>query len=222
MALADIRETVLVFDLDDTLYDESDYVSSGIRALCRILAGLYRKDKSALIAAVQASGERDWLAFLVKELGLPNSSKESLLWLYRTHSPDIALSDTCRTMLDFYKQRAKALVVLTDGRSITQRLKLQALGLSDFPVYVSEDFASEKPEPVRFLRIQEDFPADHYVYIGDNVKKDFIGCNPLGWITIGKRAGSRNIHSQSLDGLAPAALPQFWIDDWSDMYQLLG
>ena len=75
-------------------------------------------------------------------------SKESLLWAYRLHDPNIKLSDDIEETLSLLKKKKAKIIILTDGRSITQRLKINALGLNHLPNYISEDFNSEKPSPL--------------------------------------------------------------------------
>ena len=64
-------------------------------------------------------------------------------------------------------------VILTDGRSVIQRLKVNSLGLDDFPLYISEDYKSEKPNKKDFLQVEYDYPNMRYIYISDNPEKDF-------------------------------------------------
>lgn len=141
--------------------------------------------------------------------------------MYRLHLPDIKLAENCSVSLEKIKKTALAVAVLTDGRSVTQRLKLTSLGLSHWPSYISEDYGGAKPAPDRFQAIQNDFPADHYVYVADNVQKDFLGCNPLGWLGIGMRGNERNVYSQSLQCLPEAALPKCWVNSWEELTELL-
>ena len=218
----DISRTVVVFDLDDTLYQEADYVDSGVRCVCDQVNTLYGKRLYLEVRdALQQNPRVDWLAMLCESVGLPPVAKQSLLWLYRLHEPDIQLSVGCKAALEKITDAASAVAVLTDGRSITQRLKLKSLRLSGLPVYISEEHGSSKPAPDRFKAIERDFLAEHYVYVADNPVKDFTGCNPLGWIGIGMRGDSRNVHSQALQEHAGTALPAYWVSDWDELCKLL-
>lgn len=217
-----LGKTTVVFDLDDTLYPEADYVESGIKHVCNHISSLYGLDLCpVLLAALADDATTDWMSMACELAGLPQTVKESLLWMYRLHPPSIQLSASCNLALRAIQSSAKAVAVLTDGRSITQRMKLKALGLSYLPAYISEDHGSYKPAPERFKLIQEQFRADHYVYVADNVKKDFVGCNPLGWIGIGMLGGSRNIHSQVVDCQPQSALPSYWVNNWEELTSLL-
>jgi putative hydrolase of the HAD superfamily len=123
--------------------------------------------------------------------------------------------------LEILSKRARALVILTDGRSVTQRLKLRALGLAHLPVYISEEFVSEKPEALRFERIMRDFPAHAYVYVADNPAKDFLAPNALAWKTVGVRGDARNVHAQDATRLSAENVPRVWIDDLADLLESL-
>ncbi|ALK87358.1 HAD family hydrolase [Limnohabitans sp. 63ED37-2] len=218
----DLARTVVVFDLDDTLYQEADYVNSGVRYVCRQINSLYGIDCYEAIQAQRLQDTKlDWLTLACELAHLNPSVKESLLWMYRLHLPDIKLSENCSVSLEKIKSTALAVAVLTDGRTVTQKFKLASLGLSHYPVYVSEDYGSAKPAPDRFLAIQKDFPAEKYVYIADNVLKDFIGCNSLGWLGIGMRGNDCNIYSQSTLGLPESALPTYWVNNWDELTKLL-
>jgi putative hydrolase of the HAD superfamily len=218
----DLARTVVVFDLDDTLYPEADYVASGVRNVCARIKRVYGPDVHASVdKALRVDPTIDWLGFACEQAGIPAAAKESLLWMYRLHNPEISLSDSCLTALRQIRDVASATAILTDGRSVTQRLKLSALGLADLPVYISEEYGDTKPSPQRFNAVQRDHPAEHYVYVADNVRKDFLGCNPLGWIGIGMRGGHRSVHSQSLVDCADAALPAHWVDGWEQLAALL-
>ena len=222
MMLVDLAVTVVVFDMDDTLYFEADYVDSGVRHVCTQINSFCGVNPYDAIKELRLrDAQSDWLALACELASLKPSVKESLLWMYRLHSPAICLSEGCVSALMQIRSAALACAVLTDGRAVTQRLKLAALGLADLPTYISEDYDSSKPAPDRFQAIQKDYPAEHYVYVADNVQKDFLGCNPLGWISVGMRGNGRNIYSQSTQGLPAAALPAFWVNSWEELIELL-
>lgn len=217
MAWSDLSQVVVVLDLDDTLYKEADYHASGLREICAWIEDLYGKTIADDLAEIQKQGESDLLAAISRFVGLPMTVKESLLWIYRLHTPSISISDSVRNLLQNLESMCNAVVILTDGRSVSQRQKLKALGLAHLPAYISEEYRSEKPDPSRFEQIMRDFPARTYVYVGDNPQKDFIAPNSLNWLTIGLRGDERNIHSQACKGLIGKMLPQKWIDSLDEL-----
>lgn len=221
MLIDERMDIVVVIDLDDTLYAEYDYQTSGIRAVGKAIAELYGQDITELILAWRDEGERDLWGRACLFLDFSASVKDSLLWIYRLHEPEITLDEAISNALSRIRSLVKEVIILTDGRSLSQRKKLDALGLADLPVYISEDYQSEKPDPVRFKAIMHDYPAQRYVYVGDNPKKDFIAPNALGWNTFGLRGNIKNIHLQTTDGLPSGALPDTWINSFSQIIEIL-
>lgn len=216
----ELSKAVIVLDLDDTLYPEKDYVRSGMLYVCNQLERLLGASLNEAFHAALPPETDDWIDVLRRVAGLPPSAKDSLLWMYRLHSPSIHLDPTCVQFIERMEREAAAVVILTDGRTLTQRLKLRALGLSHLPVYVSEEYQSEKPDPARFDIIEQVYRASAYVYVGDNPNKDFIPGNAAGWTTIGL-VGRDNVHSQDISDLPEGALPHYWIRNWNEIYPIL-
>ena len=221
MVIDERMDVVVVLDLDDTLYAEYDYQTSGIRAVGKAITELYGQDITEQILALRDEGERDLWGRACLLLDLPATVKESLLWIYRLHKPRISLDKAIVEALSQIASIVDEVVILTDGRSVSQRKKLYALGLGDMRVYISEEYQSEKPDTLRFKAIMHDFPAFQFLYVGDNPKKDFIAPNALGWKTVGLRGCLKNIHVQTTDGLHSSFLPDIWINYLSEMVELL-
>lgn len=214
-----LSETTVVFDLDDTIYSERDYQLSGYKSIIESCNLLYDVDiTDTVYTAVNSNG--DVLEEIVKQLGLSNNSKDSLIWLYRLHCPKISLSESTKQTLDIIKNNAKHVAIVTDGRELSQRQKLYSLGLSDWSVFISESWDEIKPGEKRFNHIMKIMPASNYVYIGDNIKKDFVTPNKLGWISVGLRDSGKNIHSQDVT-VEQSYQPQVWINDLKELNSIL-
>lgn len=212
--------TFFVFDLDDTLYKEFDYLLSGLNEVVETIQLLYGINAYNLLNDLLIQGNDNIITSLCNELNFNNSIKQALIWKYRLHLPRISLDENTKLTLYKLMEISAGLAVLTDGRSITQRLKLKALNLDYIPAYISEEFNDEKPSYFRFQKIEQDYSATKYVYIGDNPKKDFIAPNNLGWITIGLKGDKRNIHSQNCDDLPTQNIPDLWITSFSELLTL--
>ncbi|MHA7879526.1 MAG: HAD family hydrolase [Saccharospirillum sp.] len=212
-----IKETVFVFDLDDTLYNEIDYHTSGLKSVASCLKDIFDSDVEEILNSLISHQEKDLWGGLCKHFKLPESVKESLLWQYRLHNPKISLTIEVRDLLEYLLDSAVGVAIITDGRFITQKKKLCALKIDHVPSYISEEFGALKPDPVRFRLIENQHPRCRFVYIGDNPKKDFIAPNQLGWITIGVRDNGRNIHSQDLSNLGSECLPHIWLSSLNDL-----
>jgi putative hydrolase of the HAD superfamily len=207
--MLDPSSIVLVLDLDDTLYKECDYVASGLRHVEALLGDTFGLDglHLQLVDYKSRVPDGDVWEFAVNTLRLPNSVKQQLLWAYRMHRPDITLAAETRVWIERWVDRAAAAVILTDGRSLTQRLKIATLGLSHLPVYISEEWDGNKPAQARYLAIQRRWPDRVYVAIGDNTAKDFVMPLALGWRTFGLLDDGRNIHPQHIPARHVLAQP---------------
>ena len=124
------RRKVFVFDLDDTLYKEVDYLKSAFREIASFLEFNYGlSDVYDRLLQYWQNGEN---AFenVIKEGHLPLHVKD-LLKMYRAHRPQITLDKDTRQVLDQLHQEC-VLGIITDGRSLTQRNKMEALGLGAY------------------------------------------------------------------------------------------
>lgn len=218
----EVGRTTFVFDLDDTLYPEIDYVTSGQAYVCERLSDTLGIDLHDAVQAAAADGETNWLGFLVREAGLPATALETLLWIYRLHPPKITLTPEWAALLVRLEQAGRPVLILTDGRSITQRLKLKALGLSHLPALISEDWGGDKKDPARFRDVMARYPDDVWLYTGDNPAKDFVAPRALGWRTVGMRTGGNGVHPQLRPDLGPNYQPDLWVDDAAALGRWLG
>ena len=211
-----ISQTVFVFDLDDTLYQEAEYRISGFRHIESLVKTIYRGDIRALLEAADFCKD-DVLSNICNQLALSIDVKSSLLWAYRLHPPSISLDKSIRGLLDRIIKNAGTVVIHTDGRSVSQRLKLKALGLGEFPVYISEEYGDIKPGLTRLKEIELKYKLAEFVYVGDNVGKDFIGPNTLGWKTIGVMPKPNNIHGPFYRESREEMQPQLWINSLPEL-----
>lgn len=215
------QSTLVVFDLDDTLYAEDLYHDSGLEAVSELLGSVFKIDCRETIFKLKREGVTDIFGAICAKYSLPISIQESLLWTYRLHRPEIRLSSEVKLLIDDIASSTGGVAILTDGRAVTQRLKIKSLGLDHIPVYISEEWGSVKPEPKRFNKIMSDFSMSHFVYIGDNPKKDFVTPNNLGWLTLGLKGNDRNVHSQDCADLSQEYHPERWLSSLEELREYL-
>ena len=80
------EQSVIVFDLDDTLYAEYEYKCSGIRAVTALVAKLYPEfGETELLEKIDADGN-GWLDELCALCNF-NSEEKVAAWYYRLHTP---------------------------------------------------------------------------------------------------------------------------------------
>lgn len=185
--------TVIVFDLDDTLYLEVDFVRSGYAAVGAWLRErLGITDFAARAQAAFDGGVRTRVFNeVLAQLGLGDDQQlvDGAVEHYREHHPTIELApDARRYLLDSAPQ---SLALLSDGYAVTQANKVAALGLDCGmfdPLVLTGAWGRDywKPHPRGFELIEQHFgraPRD-YVYVADNPAKDFIAPRSLGWRTV--------------------------------------
>jgi putative hydrolase of the HAD superfamily len=211
--------THLIFDLDDTLYPERDYAIGGFRAA----AAWAREALQAEVSVDQMvelldSGHLGQLFPKVLAAALPTHTPDDLkafVRAYGQHVPELQLFDDAAAALDHWQPRAK-LGLITDGHAATQHSKIKALMLQPrFAEIIATgalgpDRAFHKPHPRAFEMMQAKLraPGDRFVYVGDNLAKDFLAPNALGWLTVHidrphHRAHRIHKHTTSPDGGAP-------------------
>jgi len=207
--------TVLVFDLDDTLYSEREFLISAFRTI----SSLYKKHDDYIFYKMMELFEKKENVFLFLVNSFPNIAQiKDLSKYYREHHPVLSLSYDTKMFLSKVKEVGCKTGLLTDGRSITQRNKLESLGLIDYfdMVIISEEFGSEKPDMRNYKVFQSLIKKGNYIFFGDNPKKDFVTPNKLGWLTICILDNGKNIHKQDFR-LSKVYLPQICINGYNEL-----
>ena len=185
----DIPVRAVVFDLDDTLYSEKEYVRSGYRQAAKV------------IPQVENAEEKLWDAFLsgkpaidevLRQAGLDSEEiKAECLKAYRFQTPDIHLYDGIRELLIRLRRSGMKLGIITDGRPEGQRAKIQALGLEELvdSILITDELGGarfRKPNDIgfRIMHLRLGVPFESMVYVGDNAAKDFQAPRMLGmqWV----------------------------------------
>lgn len=203
----------IIFDLDDTLMYEIDYLESAYREIAELIDKNYTNELyQDMITWYHES--KDVFSMVEEKY---SKAKTELLNIYRNHFPQIQLGNEVREVLEYIKRRSYKLGLISDGRSVTQRNKLKALDIESLfdRIIISEEFGSTKPD-LRNFEIFMDNKNLEYFYIGDNTKKDFIAPNKLGWITIAMKDTGRNIHKQDFD-LSQEHKPQFIVSNFKEI-----
>lgn len=164
----------VVFDLDDTLMPEAEYVKSGFCAIGRA----FNDDTLA---------DRLWQLFeadrrnVYQRAGFSDDECKQCIEIYRGHFPNISLNEDTSNVLTQLKQQGVKLGIITDGRPTGQRNKIKALGLDKVMdcIIVTDELGGEefrKPNPKAFELMREalGIEFDEMMYVGDNPRKDFF------------------------------------------------
>ena len=126
--LSFMKDKVVFFDLDDTLYHEVDFLKSAYRGIASFieinyhLQGIY-----AEMMGYWKAGKNVFECLLALH-SLHDLTIQDLLLSYRTHVPKIALSIEAKHTLDRLREKGIKMGLITDGRTLTQQNKIASLG----------------------------------------------------------------------------------------------
>ena len=202
----------LIFDIDDTLYDEVDYCKSGFFAVAEYLEEILEDENISSENIFQylwqefykGNHTRTFDAVLeMLEMDYNDEFVEELVQIYREHKPKIKLPKDTLAVLKQLKKKY-TLGIVTDGFLPAQELKVQALKLKRFftSIVYTEELGREfwKPSNAGFEKILDNLQikAENAVYIADNEKKDFAAPNRLGFLTI-QLIRDAHLHSYACD-----------------------
>lgn len=172
----------VIFDLDDTLYSEKEYVRSG----CEKIANFLGKDDDE---------EKLWNYFLegkpvidsyLEEI-FYNEKRIECVNVYRNQIPKIQLYDGVKKLIQDLKKTGIKVGIITDGRVEGQKKKLIALELPQLvdDIIITDELGGiqfRKPNDISFriMQCRWKIPFEQMIYVGDNLSKDFQAPMQLG------------------------------------------
>jgi len=216
----------LLFDLDDTLYPERQFIRSGFRAVAADVEarfGLRRRDALAvLLGALRRGSRHGALQDLCARYRLPLDLVPALVDVIRAHTPALRLPASSRDALIDARARGWRLGIVTNGFPALQARKALALDLPrlvDAVVYANEwGTGAGKPERAVFdvALAKLGARAPHAVFVGDDPRCDIFGARQAGLFTI------RMLRVPGLHGRADACAPDRTVTDLGDALTAAG
>lgn len=185
----------VVFDLDDTLIAEKDYIKSGFKVVSKKFSDRYKLNEYEVFKNMMMLFEqstKNVFNRLFENFNI-EYSKENILEfikIYREHMPDIQFFDDVIPTLNELKSKGYKLGIITDGYKETQNKKIEALNCKEIfdEIIITDELGKEfwKPNEKSYKLMVEKLGIEfnEMIYIGDNVTKDFITANKLGIETI--------------------------------------
>ena len=194
----------LVFDVDDTLYEQIVPFENAYKSLFDMdidMEKFYLLSRYYSDVKFEASrnGEmtmdeyhiyriqeaaKDLGVFLTDEQAL-NMQKE-----YKMNQQKLQMSNVTINILKLARKNNVKLGIITNGLSEHQWSKIEALGVERWidkdNIIVSGDYSINKPD-VRIFEIMQEklqLPNDFLYYIGDSIENDIVGANNAGWKSI--------------------------------------
>lgn len=191
---------ILIFDLDDTLYDESRFVDGGLAAVARmgkLEFGWNEHDSLAFMRSTLQHHGRGAIfdRWLAKQGKVSRRLIDKCIRVYRYHATEISLPESALSMLRTMSAQ-HSLYLVTDGHKLVQQRKIEALGLNRFlkRAFITNRYGSQRAKPSTYcferIRNLEACQWSDMVYVGDNPTKDFVNLNKLGVHTIRVMTGA--------------------------------
>jgi putative hydrolase of the HAD superfamily len=185
----------LLFDLDDTLYEEKQFVKSGFIKVAEFIENKFKIEKKVyykILIDIFNGGLRGNIFNIALEkvkVAYEEDIIQSMVKIYREHNPKITLDKDIKVLLLRLKV-IYSLGIVTDGYFKVQKKKVQALGLEELfdSIIYTDEYGREywKPDVRGYKVALKDLQVspEETIYIGDNPYKDFIGAKEIGITTV--------------------------------------
>lgn len=184
---------ILIFDMDDTLYDESTYVKSSFKAVANYLSKKYLLPYNNLLRSSLQILDENGRGKIFDELLIKNNiytktEVRNCLSVYRGNTPDISIFKEAEQVLTYLKDYSKYLV--TDGNKNVQYKKVKALGLKRYfkKIFLTHRYGIKNAKPSTYcftlIKELEGCEWNDMTYIADDPNKDFVNLKPLGMKTV--------------------------------------
>ena len=194
----------LVFDVDDTLYEQIVPFENAYKSLFDMdidMEKFYLLSRYYSDVKFEASrnGEMTMDEYHIyriqeaaKDLGVCLTAEQALSMQkeYKKNQQKLQMSNTTISILELAKENNVKLGIITNGLSEHQWVKIKALGVERWidreNIIVSGDYGINKPD-VRIFEIMKEklqLPNESLYYIGDSIENDIVGANNAGWKSI--------------------------------------
>jgi putative hydrolase of the HAD superfamily len=208
---------LVLFDLDDTLHDDTLAYQSAAQEVAHEIAAEHGIDALALKAAYIAAAEGFWKRLTADALQVKLDGVRRSLWQTALESVGVGDPMVARRSAEKYndyrkkyftpfpgavdvlqslRSRGKRLGLVTNGFSETHREKIALLRIGELfdAIFIADEVGMLKPDPLLFahacttLRI----PPSRSAMVGDRYDRDIRGAGEAGlftvWLNVRKEA----------------------------------
>jgi putative hydrolase of the HAD superfamily len=201
-------DTVL-FDLDDTLHDDTTAYRTAARDVAQAVARAHPVDAEALFVAYEGAVMAFWTALTADHLALGIAAERERMWLDalravglddravareaaaaygRARAGALELAPGAHALLAALRERGCKLGLVTNGFAETHHDKIDRLGLRDLidAFFLADEVGMVKPDPELFrhaCRTLGSAPA-RTAMVGDRYGRDVVGAHAAGLFTV--------------------------------------
>ena len=230
----------VLFDLDDTLHDDTLAYKSAAEEVAREVAAEHNIDALKLKDAYIAQAEGFWTRLDASALTMKLELVRKELWGAALAEVGVDDDSTARRSADNYnryrgkylrlfpgaadllrhlRERGMKLGLLTNGFSVTHRDKIAMLQIGDYfdSIFIADEVGMLKPDPLLFAHActkLERAPSASAM-VGDRYERDIRGAITAGLFTVWM-----NVHGATIPSGAP--LPDATVDTVLEVQAALG
>jgi putative hydrolase of the HAD superfamily len=217
------RIDLALFDLDDTLHDDTAAYQSAAEEVAREVAAEHGIDALELKAAYIAQAEGFWSRLDADSLKEKLAVTRARLW--RSALEDVGLDDVAvahrsaenynayrkkyftlypgaAELLRDLKARGMKLGMITNGLSETHREKIALLRIGELfdAIFIADEIGMIKPDPLLFAHACTTLGSSpsHSAMVGDRYERDIRGAHDAGLFTVWV-----NVRDEALPAGAP-------------------
>lgn len=174
----------VIFDLDDTLISEKEYIKSGYMHIAELLQkkyGIHSASSYSDLLSIFAESPINVFNRLLSHYQIDYNSETitELVTAYRQHDPNITFYNDVMPCIQLLKERGILTGIITDGYAFSQRQKLKVLKAKNLfeEIIVTDELGRGywKPHPKAYELMSQKLNVafDQMIYVGDNPEKDF-------------------------------------------------
>ena len=174
--------TLVIFDPDDTLIPEIDYIKSGFKEVAKYFESNYEFDNAydELFNLFKKDKKLVFNRYLdAKGIKYSQDDIHKIVDIYKTHVPDVDFYPDVMPTVSYLKMNGIKGAIVTDGTYKIQKLKTDVVNAKDYfdTIIYTDELGKEfwKPNPKAFELLKENYDFDYsqMIYVGDNPQKDF-------------------------------------------------
>lgn len=227
----------LVFDMDDTLYNqlsifESAYdevfkrydnfnVADIFRENVKYAGECFEKKEAGIMTTEEMYRYRITKAFSDYSVNISTEDSVKFQQSYMKHQKLIKITEGIEEVLDYGKENNITMAIITNGPDEHQTKKINLLGLNRWfdeeHIFISGCLKIAKPDIGIFKHVEDklNLNIEHTYYVGDSLTHDVIGAKKAGWKMIWMNRMNNELPKDF------PVVPDYIINDDRDLVKLL-
>jgi len=192
----------IIFDLDNTLYDETEYFIAVFKEISKIISNIIRSKNEKQIYyeilnefSVKGSQYPNFFLYITKKYNLNEKFHNVFYNIYKNINANMSLYSDAKYILKWLKSEGYLLGLITNGTVESQWNKIRLLNLEKIMdcMCVAREFGIEfeKPNtfPYKYIVKKLKVSPSETIYVGDNPINDFQGAKKIGMTTVRIKRG---------------------------------